>query len=188
MKIGFMGLGIMGGRMAANLQKAGHSLVVYKRTRDKAEPLLSKGATWAESPAQLAARADLVFTMLAHPAAVREMALGKDGFLPRLVPGRLWVDCSTDNPSFSMEMATLARTHNIRFLDAPVTGSKEPAALGKLVFWVGGDANDLEESRPLLERMGSKIVHAGGHCMGSSLKMVNQMLGTTMAVFAKVWS
>jgi len=124
--------------------------------------------------------------MLAHPAAVREAALGEDGFLSQLGPGRLWVDCSTVNPSFSREMAKQARALHIRFLDAPVTGSKGQATLGKLVFWVGGEADDLEACRSILGCMGDRIVHAGGQGMGASLKMViNQLLGTVMAAFAE---
>jgi 3-hydroxyisobutyrate dehydrogenase/glyoxylate/succinic semialdehyde reductase len=186
MKIGFIGLGIMGSRMAANLQKGGHSLVIHNRTRDKAEPLLADGAAWADSPAALAAEVQIIFTMLAHPEAVREAALGKDGFLPRLGRGRLWVNCSTVNPAFSREMAELAGALGVRFLDAPVTGSKGPAELATLVFWVGGAATDLEACRPLLECMGKRIVHCGGPGMGSSLKLVmNQVLGTTMAACAE---
>jgi 3-hydroxyisobutyrate dehydrogenase-like beta-hydroxyacid dehydrogenase len=95
MKIGFIGLGIMGSRMAANLQKHGHSLIVHNRTRDKAEPLLSGGAVWADSPAALAMQAELIFTMLAPIPTVANAALGADGFLSKFAPGRLWVDCST---------------------------------------------------------------------------------------------
>src|SRR5882757_11129962 len=124
MKIGFIGLGIMGSRMAANLQKAGCSLVVYNRTREKAETLVAGGAIWADSPAALAAQVEIVFTMLASPEAVREAALGKDGFLSHLASSRLWVDCSTVNPSFSKEMAAQAQARDVRFLDTPVTGSK----------------------------------------------------------------
>jgi 3-hydroxyisobutyrate dehydrogenase-like beta-hydroxyacid dehydrogenase len=186
MKIGFIGLGIMGSRMAANLQKGGYSLIAYNRTREKAEQLLSRGAAWADSPAKLATQVEIIFTMLAHPDAVKAAALGKDGILSGLAAGRLWVDCSTVNPSFSMEMAAQARAHGVRFLDAPVTGSKEPAALGKLTFWVGGEHADLETCRPLLECMGNRIVHGGRQGMGASLKMVmNQLLGTSMAAFAE---
>ena len=147
MKIGFIGLGIMGSRMAANLQKRGYSLVVYNRTREKAEQLRSGGAVWADSPAALATQAEIIFTMLAHPEAIKQAALGMDGFLSKLAPGRLWVDCSTVNPSFSREMAVQARARGLRFLDAPVTGSKGQAALGNLAFWVGGDPADLEACR-----------------------------------------
>lgn len=186
MKIGFIGLGIMGSRMAANLRKAGHTVVVHNRTREKAQPLLALGATWAASPADLASQVEIVFTMLAPPDAVRQAALGRDGFLGALEPGRLWIDCSTANPSFSREMAEEARKRGIRFLDAPVTGSKGYAAEAKLTFWVGGDAADLDACRPLLDCMGNRVVRCGGQGMGSSLKMVmNQMLGTVMAAFSE---
>ena len=186
MKIGFIGLGIMGSRMAANLQKHGHDLVVFNRTRDKAQSLLDNGATFAESPASLAEQVDVLFTMLAHPDAVELTALGADGFLEPLRSNALWVDCSSVNPSFSKKMAAAAAAHWIRFVDAPVTGSAPVAADAKLVFWVGADAADLETIRPLLLCMGSKIVHTGGHGMGTAMKMViNLLLGTNMAAFAE---
>ncbi len=186
MKIGFIGLGIMGSRMAANLQKHGHDLVVFNRTRAKAQPLLDNGATFAESPASLAEQVDVLFTMLAHPDAVELTALGADGFLEPLRSNALWVDCSSVNPSFSKKMAAAAAAHWIRFVDAPVTGSAPVAADANLVFWVGADAADLETIRPLLLCMGSKIVHTGGHGMGTAMKMViNLLLGTNMAAFAE---
>jgi 3-hydroxyisobutyrate dehydrogenase-like beta-hydroxyacid dehydrogenase len=186
MKIGFIGLGIMGSRMAANLQKGGHTLVIFNRTRDKAESLLTAGARWADSPAALAPLVEVVFTMLAHPAAVEEAALGQDGFLSRLAPGQIWIDCSTVNPSFSRKMAAETETHGIRFLGASVSGSKGVAASGKLTFLVGGTAGDLETIRSLLECMGNKIIHCGGPGTGAALKMVmNQLLGTAMAAFAE---
>jgi 3-hydroxyisobutyrate dehydrogenase/glyoxylate/succinic semialdehyde reductase len=185
-KIGFIGLGIMGSRMADNLKKGGHSLVVFNRTREKANALVAEGARWADSPAALAPQVDVIVTMLAHPDAVEEAALGEDGFLPHLGPDQMWVDCSTVNPSFSRQMAAAAQAQGIRFLGAPVTGSKGQAAAAKLTFWVGGEATDLETCRPLLECMGNKIVHCGGQGMGASLKMVmNQLLGTIMATFAE---
>jgi 3-hydroxyisobutyrate dehydrogenase-like beta-hydroxyacid dehydrogenase len=186
MKIGFIGLGIMGSRMAANLQKGGHSLVVFNRTRDKAKPLIAEGARWADSPTALASQVDVVFTMLAHPAAVEEAALGPDGFLSRLAPGQVWIDCSTVNPSFSKKMAAEAQAHNVHFLGAPVSGSKGMAASATLTFLVGGEASDLETCRPLLGCMGNKIIHCGGPGTGTSLKIVmNQLLGTIMAAFAE---
>ncbi|HXI69967.1 MAG TPA: NAD(P)-dependent oxidoreductase [Verrucomicrobiae bacterium] len=186
MKIGFIGLGIMGSRMAANLQKGGHSLLVFNRTRDKAESLIAEGACWAQSPSALPSQVEMVFTMLAHPAAVEEAALGQDGFLSRLAPGKMWIDCSTVNPSFSKKMATEAEAQGVRFLGAPVSGSKGMAASAKLTFLVGGEAADLESCRPLLACMGSKIIHCGGPGTGAALKMVmNQLLGTVMAGFAE---
>src|ERR1700747_3517628 len=104
MKIGFIGLGIMGSRMAANLERQGHSLVLFNRTRAKAEPLLGPCGKFADSPAELAGQVDVLFTMLADPAAVEQAALGLDGFLNLLRPDSVWVDCSSVNPSFSRKM------------------------------------------------------------------------------------
>jgi len=185
-KIGFIGLGIMGSRMSANLQKHGHSLGVFNRTREKAEPLMREGAAWADSPAALALRVEVIFTMLAHPDAVEEAALGEDGFLRYPQPGQTWIDCSTVNPTFSRKMAAESKARGVRFLGAPVTGSKGQAEQAKLTFWVGGETSDLETCRALLECMGNRIVHCGGPGMGASLKMVmNQSLGTAMAAFAE---
>jgi 3-hydroxyisobutyrate dehydrogenase/glyoxylate/succinic semialdehyde reductase len=186
MKIGFIGLGIMGSRMAANLQKCGYSLALFNRTRAKADPLLGACGTFSDSPAKLAEQVDLLFTMLAHPGAVEQAAQGTDGFLNHLRPNALWVDCSSVNPSFSTKMAAEAAHREVHFVDAPVTGSAAPAAEAKLIFWVGADTADLERIRPLLLCMGNKIVHAGGHGTGTSMKMVvNLLLGTGMAAFAE---
>jgi 3-hydroxyisobutyrate dehydrogenase-like beta-hydroxyacid dehydrogenase len=186
MKIGFIGLGIMGSRMAANLQKQGHSLVVFNRTRAKAEPLLGSCGRFADSPARLARQVDVLFTMLAHPDAVEQAALGADGFLNDLRPNALWIDCSSVNPSFSRKMAAEATRREIHIVDAPVTGSAPAAAEAKLIFWVGADPVDLERIRPLLLCMGNKIVHTGGQGTGVSMKMViNLLLGTGMAAFAE---
>ena len=185
-QLGFIGLGAMGSRMAANLQKSGRRLLVFNRSRDKGASLVSQGATWADTPAAVAEKVEVLFTMLAHPAAVREAALGQNGFLDRLRPQALWIDCSTVNPSFSREMASEAQARNLRFLDAPVAGSREPAARGELTFFVGGNAADLQACRPLLQAMGSKILHVGGHGMGGALKMVNNLLlASSMAAFAE---
>ena len=100
MQIGFIGLGIMGSRMAANLQKAGHDLMIYNRTREKAETLIKEGAQWCDTPAQLAEKVDILFTMLAHPEAVSQVAFGDDGIFRESETNAIWVDCSTVNPSF----------------------------------------------------------------------------------------
>src|SRR6267143_5836912 len=186
MKIGFIGLGIMGSRMAANLQKQGYSLIVFNRTRAKAEPLLGPCGTFLDSPAKLAEQVDVVFTMLAHPDAVKQAALGANGFLDHLKPNAVWVDCSSVNPSFSKKMAAEAARREVHFVDAPVTGSAPTAAEAKLIFWVGADPDDLERVRPLLLCMGNKIVHTGGHGTGTSVKMVvNVLMGNAMAAFAE---
>jgi 3-hydroxyisobutyrate dehydrogenase-like beta-hydroxyacid dehydrogenase len=185
-KIGFIGLGIMGSRMAANLQKGGHQLVVFNRSAEKAAPLIKEGARWAETPAAVAEQVEVLFTMVAHPDAVKEIALSGDGFLDHLRPKTLWVDCSTVNPSFSRQMAEEARSRGIRFLDAPVTGTKGPAAKGELVFWVGGPEADVQACRPLFDLMGRRVVHGGGYGMGTSLKMVvNVLLAEAMLAFSE---
>jgi len=187
MKIGFIGLGIMGSRMAANLRKKGHELVVYNRTREKAQDLLAGGASWADSPAELAKRVNVLVTMLSKPDAVAEVALlGKRSFLETLMPNSLWIDCSTVNPSFSKLMAGEAKERSVRFLDAPVGGSKGPAEQGQLLFFVGGDAKDVEAAKPLLDCMGKAVFHVGGHGMGSAMKMVNNiLLGQAMVAFSE---
>jgi len=187
MKIGFIGLGIMGSRMAANLRKKGHELVVYNRTREKAQDLLAGGAAWADSPAELAKRVNVLVTMLSKPDAVAEVALlGKRSFLETLMPNSLWIDCSTVNPSFSKLMAGEAKERSVRFLDAPVGGSKGPAEQGQLLFFVGGDAKDVEAAKPLLDCMGKAVFHVGGHGMGSAMKMVNNiLLGQAMVAFSE---
>src|SRR5258707_8067383 len=113
MKIGFIGLGIMGSRMAANLQKNGYSLAVFNRTRAKAEPLLGPCGTFSDSPAKLAEQVDVLFTMLAHADAVEQVAVGASGFLDHLKPNTLWVDCSSVNPSFSKKIAVEAARREV---------------------------------------------------------------------------
>jgi 3-hydroxyisobutyrate dehydrogenase-like beta-hydroxyacid dehydrogenase len=184
-KIGFIGLGIMGSQMAANLLAKGHTLVIHNRTPSKAAFLLERGATWAEHPAA-ATDVDLLITMLAHPEAVQMAALGEHGFLHTLAPHTLWVDCSTVHPSFSHAMAQEAHKRELRFVDAPVTGSKQQAAHGELVFFVGGSAADIATCQPVFEAMGRRVVHVGAQGMGTAAKMViNVLLGTAMASFAE---
>jgi 3-hydroxyisobutyrate dehydrogenase/glyoxylate/succinic semialdehyde reductase len=176
----------MGSRMAANLQKHGYSLVVFNRTRAKAEPLLGPCGTFSDSPAKLAEQVDILFTMLPHPDAVEQSALGDTGFLDHLRSNAVWIDCSSVNPSFSKKMAAEAARRSVHFVDAPVTGSAVPAAEGKLMFWVGAERADLETIRSLLFCMGNKIVHVGGHSMGTAMKMiVNLLMGNAMAAFAE---
>jgi 3-hydroxyisobutyrate dehydrogenase/glyoxylate/succinic semialdehyde reductase len=186
MNIAFLGLGIMGGGMAANLVRTGHSLTVWNRTAQKAAPLAELGAAVAQAPAEAVPQAQVVFTMLSTPAAVEETALGEGGFLPAMHPGALWVDCSTVDPAFSRRMAAESARRGARFVDAPVTGSKDAARDGKLRFLVGAGAADLEEIRPLLERMGSAIVHAGEQGMGASIKLVfNLIVAQAMLAYAE---
>ncbi|PAD22443.1 NAD(P)-dependent oxidoreductase [Terribacillus saccharophilus] len=174
--IGFIGLGIMGQNMAANLLEKGEELVVYNRTKEKAQTLLDKGAVWAESPQKVGEQADIVFTMLTDPAAVKAVASGDNGLFSGMKENSLWVDVSTVKPAFTKEMAEAARAHHIRFVDAPVSGSKAPAQQGKLHFLVGGDEQDVKEITPLLEKMGQSIQHMGVNGNGSSTKLAVNML------------
>ena len=176
----------MGSRMAANLEKHGYALALFDRTPAKAERLIGPRTTLVDSPASVAKQVDILFTMLAHPTAVKETALGSNGLLDHLRPESLWVDCSSVNPSFSKNMAAEAAHRGVRFVDAPVTGSAVPATEAKLTFWVGAEPIDLERIRPLLLCMGNKIFHAGGHGAGTSMKIVvNVLLGDAMAAFAE---
>jgi 3-hydroxyisobutyrate dehydrogenase-like beta-hydroxyacid dehydrogenase len=186
MQIAFIGLGIMGSGMAANLLHAGHSVWVWNRTVEKAAALAALGARIASSPAEAVAGAQVAFTMLSTPAVVEDTALGENGFLVHLPKGALWVDCSTVDPAFSHRMAAEAARQGVRFVDAPVTGSKEAAQKGQLRFLVGASPADLETVRPLLEKMGATIVHAGEQGMGSSIKLVfNLIVGQAMLAYAE---
>jgi len=187
MRIGFIGMGIMGRRMAANLANAGYELKVYNRTRIKPLPFLClNNVQSVESAKEAAASSDVVFTMLSTPEVVDDVAAGADGFLTALPSDSIWVDSSTVNPSFSRKMADLCKEQNIRFLDAPVAGSKMPAEQGELLFLVGGDASAVKECAPLFETMGKKYIHAGENGMGASFKMVfNLLLGEAMMAFSE---
>jgi 3-hydroxyisobutyrate dehydrogenase-like beta-hydroxyacid dehydrogenase len=186
MKVGFIGLGIMGSRMAANLANANFELVVYNRTKSRADPLVERGAHWAESPGSMARQVEVIITMLANPQVVEELATGEDGFLKQLKPGSLWVDCSTVNPSFSQRMGEQAQAAGIRFVDAPVVGSQGPAEKAELVFLCGGESADVEACQPFFKAMGRKEVHAGEQGMGSALKICNNLiLAEEMVAFSE---
>jgi len=189
MAVGFIGLGLMGSGMAANLLRGGYPLVVYNRTRSRADALVANGAVAAQTPAEVGRQSSVLFTMLARPEAVFETALGPDGFLAQLPDGALWVDCSTVNPSFSRRMAAEAKERGVRLVDAPVTGSQPAARAGELVFMAGGDPADVEECRPYLELMGKRTVHVGAQGMGASLKIVfNLLVAQSMLSFSEAIS
>ena len=138
-KIGFFGLGIMGSSMAMNLQKGGFDLTVYNRSLEKTKPLTDAGAGIASTVAQLAEQSEIFLTMLSGPPAIEQNALGERGFLNNLKQGSTWIDFSTVNPGFTMKMSVEAEKNNIRFVDAPVAGSKLPAEKGELIILAGGD-------------------------------------------------
>ncbi len=186
MKIGFIGLGLMGIRMANNLIENGDELVVYNRTKNKAQPLIKKGAVFSDSPSEVGKQVDIIFTMLSDPPAIQNVAFGEFGFLNNLKQNSIWIDCSTVNPSFTKSTAAKVKKLNLRFIDAPVAGTIAPAEKGELTFFVGGDKKDVEIIRPLLELMGKKILHLGENGKGTSMKMViNLILGQAMIAFSE---
>ena len=186
MNISFLGLGIMGSRMAANLLQNGTSLTVWNRSPEASQPMADLGATVASSAAEALADADVVFTMFSTPEAVSMVMFGPEAGLSQMKSGSLWVDCSTVNPGFSRESAAEAAQRSIRFLDAPVAGSKPQAEAAQLLFFVGGSQEDLEPVQPLMEQMGQKVLHIGGLGMGASFKMlVNAMLAQSMLAFSE---
>lgn len=176
----------MGSRMAANLLEGGYEVTVHNRTKSKAEELLSWGAHWADTPAEAAQKADVLISMLEDPNAVECVALGEKGFLAALKKKSIWIDSSTVNPTFSLKMSRLAAERKIRFLDAPVSGSKEPAANAELIFLVGGSEKDLKKVQPLLDLMGKKTIYVGGNGKGAAMKiMINQLLGQSMLALSE---
>lgn len=185
MNVAFLGMGIMGSRMAANLARAGHRVSVWNRTREKALDLLDSGCKVATSPAQAAQGAEAILTMLADPEALRQTAFGADGFLDAMEPPALWIDHSTVDPVTSRQMGRNAIDRGLRFLDAPVSGSAGAAAGAKLIFFVGGLPSDLQAATTLLSAMGNRIVHAGPVGAGASLKLVNNLF---LAQAQAAWS
>ncbi len=186
MNVGFIGLGLMGSRMANNLIRNGNQLFIYNRTKEKADDLINNGAKFTSSVAELASESEVIITMLSEPKVVKDFALGDEGFLNHLNKNSIWIDCSTVNPTFSKEMAKEARKKGVRFIDAPVSGTTKPAEKGELTFLIGGENIDIEYCRPLFEAMGKKIIHIGKNGMGTSIKMViNLLLAHSMLAFSE---
>ncbi|MFP3960439.1 MAG: NAD(P)-dependent oxidoreductase [Spirochaetaceae bacterium] len=187
MNIAFLGLGLMGSRMAANIQRSvQQDLTVYNRTREKADDLVAAGALYRASPEEAAENADVVITMLASPDVVAQVASGERGFLGTLREGALWIDSSTVNPSFSRTMHAFASSRGIRFIDAPVAGTTTPAESGELVVLAGGSEEDVRRARPIFDAIARKTVHVGEVGKGASMKMViNFLLGHALSGFAE---
>lgn len=176
----------MGSRMAQNLVKNGVELTVTNRSATPVEQLVAAGAKGAESYQEAVQGADIVFTMLANPSVVDEVAFGAAGFVSHMPADALWVDCSTNNPSFATAMASRAEAAGIRYLEAPVAGTKPHAQNAELVIFAGGAAEHLAQAQPLLDFMSKKTVHVGEVGKGSALKMlVNGMLAQSMIVFSE---
>jgi 2-hydroxy-3-oxopropionate reductase len=174
--IGFIGLGIMGRPMALNLIKAGHRLVVHARREASMVPLLEAGARPCSSPAEVARRAEILFTMVSDTPDVEQVILGQDGVIDGVRPGAVVVDMSTISPSATRAMAERLREVGAEMLDAPVSGGDIGAAAGTLSIMVGGSAAAFARVRPMLECMGTNIVHIGGNGAGQVCKACNQVV------------
>ncbi len=175
-KVGFVGLGIMGGPMARNLMEAGYELVVYNRTREKADEFAEDGAEAVESPREVAESSGVVFTMLPGPPEVREIVAGEDGLLQGAREGSLLVDMSTSSPVLARELAGTARERGAGMLDAPVSGGDVGAEEGTLSIMAGGEEEDFERARPLFDVMGQTVVHVGESGTGQTVKACNQIV------------
>lgn len=175
-RIGWIGTGVMGASMCGHLLDQGYKVTVTTRTPARSEGLLSSGAVWANTPGEVAAAGDVVFSMVGFPDDVREVILGDDGALGGARPGTILVDMTTSEPSLAVEIAEAASRRDVHTLDAPVSGGDIGARGGTLSIMVGGQAEVLEAARPCLEAMGSTIVHQGGPGAGQHTKMVNQIL------------
>ncbi|CBH11646.1 2-hydroxy-3-oxopropionate reductase, putative [Trypanosoma brucei gambiense DAL972] len=177
LRVGYIGLGLMGKPMAANILKAGFPLVVFNRTRSKAAELVASGAKEAASPAELAAAVDVVFTNLSDSSDVYEVVFGKNGVYSGVRPGTIFVDNSTIKPSTAREIAErLWKEKQVPCLDAPVSGGDIGARNGTLTIMVGGDPEVLEKVRPVLQAMGKTITHIGVSGAGQVCKAANQIM------------
>jgi 3-hydroxyisobutyrate dehydrogenase-like beta-hydroxyacid dehydrogenase len=185
-KIAFLGLGIMGSRMAANLHAAGHELTVWNRTAATARQFADEhdGARPAETPARAAAGAELVFTIVVDGPQVREVLLGDDGAATGADPGTRFVDCSTIGPAETLTIDAALAERGFALVDAPVTGGKAGAQDGTLTFMVGATGEELTAISPALEAMGRLVVHCGDHGQGQLVKVIANTVGAANTVIA----
>jgi 3-hydroxyisobutyrate dehydrogenase-like beta-hydroxyacid dehydrogenase len=183
MRVAFLGLGIMGSRMAANVARAGFELTVWNRTRSTAERFCSEHSEvdLADTPAQAAAEAEIVITMVVDGDQVRELLLGAQGAAGAATAGTLFIDCSTIGPLAARELGAELAERDLELVDAPVTGSSPKAEDGTLTIMVGGSDKAVERAKPLLEAMGELIVHAGPLGHGQVVKVINNAVAATNA-------
>ena len=175
-RVGWIGTGVMGLSMCGHVLDAGYPVAVHNRTRARAEPLLERGAMWAATPAEAAADADVVCSIVGYPADVREVVLGEQGALAGARRGAVLVDFTTSEPSLAAEIFEAAAAQGVASVDAPVSGGDVGARNGTLSIMVGGEEDAVERVRPLLEKLGKTIVRQGGPGSGQHTKMVNQIL------------
>ena len=174
--VAVIGLGIMGGPMAANLVKAGYDVVGYNRSPGKVERLVEQGGRGAADVAEAVRDADVVLTMLPDSPDVEAVVLGEGGILDTAKEGTLLVDASTIRPDVAVRLAEAARARGVRAVDAPVSGGEAGAVEGTLSIMVGGEEADVEAARPVLEAVGSTVVHVGPAGSGQTVKAANQLI------------
>lgn len=174
--VGFIGLGIMGGAMAANLLRAGFDLTVWNRTPSRITPLAQAGAAVGDSPSDVAARSGIVVTCVSDTPDVEAVILGANGILNGARPGTLVIDCSTISPQVTRAIGARLGERGVHLLDAPVSGGSEGAAKGTLSIMVGGEAAQFQRAMPVLQAMGKTITHVGPQGAGQMVKLVNQVL------------
>jgi 3-hydroxyisobutyrate dehydrogenase len=185
-KIGFIGLGLMGGPMAANVARAGYPLTVFNRSPEKADPVIQLGAELAGSPKEVAENSEVVVTMLSDASAVRAVLEGDEGLVAGADEGMILIDMSTVSPNESRETAEILKAHGIRMLDAPVYGSTGPATDGTLGIMVGGDRELFESQKSLLGAMGKNIFYMGDQGSGAAVKLCfNLMVAGQMISLAE---
>jgi 3-hydroxyisobutyrate dehydrogenase-like beta-hydroxyacid dehydrogenase len=181
-RVAFLGLGIMGSRMAANLARNGYELTVWNRTASTAEAFVADhGATHADTPAQAAENAEIVFTMVVDGPQVQEVLLGDEGAATAATPGTLFVDCSTIGPAATLEIGEALAARELTLVDAPVTGSSPKAQDGTLTFMVGATDEQFAALEPVLKAMGELIVHCGPPGQGQMVKLVNNAIAVSNA-------
>jgi 3-hydroxyisobutyrate dehydrogenase len=177
MQVGFIGLGTMGGKMAANLQKAGYRLVVHDVRRDAAAPHLAAGAAWAETPRHVAQAAEVVFTSLPGPAEVETVVWGEAGLLAGIGSEGAYFDLSTNSPAVVRRLHAAFAERKAHMLDAPVSGGPRGAASGKLAIWVGGERSIFDRYKPVLDAIGDQARYVGPIGAASVAKLVHNCLG-----------
>jgi 3-hydroxyisobutyrate dehydrogenase len=184
--LGYIGLGVMGGRMAARLLSKGHRVTGYNRTRSKAQPLVAQGLRLANTPREVVAAADITFVMVANSDALRAVAGGPDGFIAGAGRGKMIVDMSTVSPALSRELASTVRDAGGEMVDAPVSGSVLMLEQGRLSIMVGGDREAFDRVRPLLEEIGPKVTYVGSNGLAVSMKIAtNISIAVQMLAFAE---
>ena len=190
--IGFIGLGVMGAPMAGHIRASGERLLIYTRTKSKAQLVLDTGAEWRDFPKQIAKECDVVFTMVGYPKDVEEIYFGPDGLIENARPGTIFVDFTTSSPDLAVKIYESAKARGLSAIDAPVSGGDIGAKNATLTIMVGGDEETFQKVKPLLETVGKTVILQGGPGAGQHTKMANQiavagnLLGTVEAlIYAK---